>query len=239
MGNFNFNTDLEDYNASMSGNASFFSLADDGDSAMVRVMYKNASDIEAKTVHEIKVVENGKEYTKTVNCLRDYGEPMDKCPLCEAHYKTKVKIVVPLYNIETNEVQFWSRGLGMNNSFYTQLVTLCNEHNPIVSYPVEIVRNGKKGDMKTTYDMIAEEYDGTELEDLPEIPSPIGTVILDKSYDELVTYLNTGSFATGDSNPMNSAPNTNTEVRRRRDVSVSNNITRRRSITNDTEECPL
>ena len=60
----------------------------------------------------------------------------------------------------------------------------------------EIERHGKKGDTQTTYEIYEVGSDGTTLQDLPEVIEPLGNIILDKSYDELDSYVRTGSFAT-------------------------------------------
>ena len=56
-------------------------------------------------------------------------------------------------------------------------------------------------------------------------------MILEKSFDELTTYVNTGSFLEGDANPVN-YDNNAPEIRRRRDVSASG-VTRRRTNNSD------
>ena len=95
---------------------------------------------------------------------------------------------------------------------------------------MEIERNGAKGDTNTVYEMYPDVADGTLLEDLPEAPDPVGTSILEKTFDELTTYVQTGSFETGDANPINrtSASNDGVESRRRRDVSANGGVARRR-----------
>ena len=228
MAKFNPAADMDNYTVSNTG---YFSLAEDGDTAKVRIMYTSAEDIEGYSVHKVNV--NGSD--RWVNCLREYGDPMDNCPLCSARYKLQPRFFVPMYIEEgknQGDVVIWDRGPGKNNSFYNQLVTLCNENNPLISHVIEIERHGAKGDFDTTYEMFAGPSDGTLPEDLPEVPTPEGTFILDKSYDELLTFVNTGSFEIGDNNPVNRGTNnagttSTVEPRRRRDVSVSNPVRRR------------
>ena len=45
------------------------------------------------------------------------------------------------------------------------------------------------------------ENDGTTLEDLPEIPQVLGTIVLDKSYEDMADYIETGSFPPDESTP--------------------------------------
>lgn len=230
MAKFNPAADIDNYSVNNTG---YFSLADDKDKAKVRIMYTSADDIEGYSVHKVNV--NGSD--RWVSCLREYQDPVDNCPLCAARYKLQARFFVPMYMEDgknKGDVVIWDRGPGKNNSFYTQLVDLCNENNPLISHVVEIERNGVKGDFGTTYEMYAGPDDGTLPEDLPEPPVPEGTFILEKTYDELLTFVNTGSFEVGDNNPVNRGANNtgadNTgavEPRRRRNVSVSNPIRRR------------
>ena len=208
MAKFNL-SDIDNYS---SGEFGYFSLKEDGDTARVRFMYNSSDDIEGYAVHRVKV--NG--FDRMVSCLREYSDPLDKCPLCEAHYNVIPKFYIPLYNIDTGDVVFWERG----KNFVPQLMDFCTKCNPPVAFPVEIERIGAKGDINTKYEFYPEANDGTLLEDLPEIPNPIGTIVLDKTYDELVTYVNTGSFDVGDSNPIN-RDNGGVEQRRRRDTSAT------------------
>lgn len=226
MGKINPATDLENYS---SNNTSYFSLKDDKDTAMVRFMYNSINDVEAFAVHKVKV--NG--FDRYVNCLREYTDPLDKCPLCESGHRVIARLFLPLYKIDTGETMLWDR----SSKFYNTMTDLCAKCNPLVSFPIEIERNGAKGDMNTFYEFYPEPSDGTLIEDLPEPPNPIGTIILDKTYDELMTYVQTGSFDTGESNPMNSTSSYNSsngEVRRRRDVSANSTLPRRRSTSGNT-----
>ena len=188
MGRFNYQ-DSDNYGNSSSN---FFSLKDDGDIARVRFMYNDLNDVTGYAVHEIEV-DGNKRY---VNCLRSYNEPKSKCPCCANDYMQKAKIYVPLYNVDTKEVQLWERG----KKFLGKLQSICTRYarqdSPLVNHVFEIERHGKKGDTQTTYEVYEVGSDDTTLQDLPEVIEPLGNVILDKSYDELDSYVRTGSFAT-------------------------------------------
>ena len=188
MGRFNYQ-DSDNYGNSSSN---FFSLKDDGDVARVRFMYNDLKDVVGYAVHEIEV-DGNKRY---VNCLRSYNEPKSNCPCCANDYMQKAKIYVPLYNVDTKEVQLWERG----KKFLGKLQSICTRYarqdSPLVNHIFEIERNGKKGDQQTTYEVYEVGSDDTTLQDLPEVIEPLGNVILDKSYDELDSYVRTGSFAT-------------------------------------------
>lgn len=183
MAKIGFN-DFNNYGGETNG--SFFSLKNDGDTAVVRFMYDTMNDLEGFAVHEVEV--DGKK--RYVNCLRDYNEPVENCPFCEAKMKVVAKLFVPLYNIDEEEVQTWDRG----KTFVTKLSELFAKFTPLVSTPFEIERNGEPGDKKTKYETYELPTDEVTLEDLPEPPKILGIVVLDKTYEEMVEFLETGTF---------------------------------------------
>ena len=220
MARFNIN-EVENYGGQ--GGGGFFSLKNDKDVATVRFMYNTIDDVEGYAVHEIEV--DGKK--RYVNCLREYNQPLDDCPLCAAKFKVLARLFVILYDVESEEVKIWDRG----KTFFSKLSSLCARYNPLVSTPFEIERNGKKGDTKTTYETYALDTDDVTLEDLPEVPELLGTLILDKSYEELEFFLDNGYFeedveeqAPPERNPKNDRRNSTSKrelaneapVRRRR-----------------------
>ena len=220
MARFNIN-EVENYEGQ--GGGGFFSLKNDKDVATVRFMYNTIDDVEGYSVHEIEV--DGKK--RYVNCLREYNQPLDDCPLCAAKFRVVARLFVILYDVESEEVKIWDRG----KTFFSKLSSLCARYNPLVSTPFEIERNGKKGDTKTTYETYALDTDDVTLEDLPEVPELLGTLILDKSYEELEFFLDNGYFeedveeqAPPERNPKNDRRNSTSKrelaneapVRRRR-----------------------
>ena len=173
------------------GGAGFFSLKDDGDTARVRFMYDGVDSIEAFAVHQIEGEDGRKRY---VNCLRDYRDPIDKCPFCREKKQTQVKLFIPIYNIDEDKVQIWERG----KKFVQKMVSICsrysNSDTPLCSHTFDIERSGKKGDTSTTYEIYPADKDNTTLEDLPEVPNPLGGLVLDKSAEDMDAFLETGYF---------------------------------------------
>ena len=102
MAQFRLN-DAENYGGNGAG---FFSLKDDGDSKPVRFMYTSVDDIQGYAVHRIGV--NGRN--RYVNCLREYNEPIDSCPLCKARNFQSGKFFFSLYDIDEDTVLIWDRG---------------------------------------------------------------------------------------------------------------------------------
>jgi len=194
--------------------ASFFRLKNDKDTAKVRFMYNDIDDVQGVVVHSVPV--EGSQYDRDVNCLRAYNEPLDECPLCKAGYKTRVKIYVPLYNVDADEVQIWTR----SKSYGAKLSGLCSRYakkGNLVNNIFEIERNGAKNDKQTTYNEYLDDTDDTELEDLPEIPDPIGTAVMDKSFEELEYYAKNKTFPnSGSSKRSNIDDDSEEDVPRRR-----------------------
>lgn len=193
MSRFNV-SDIGNYDVKPSGK--FFTLKNDKDVARVRILYESAEDIDGYAVHRVSV--DGRD--RYINCLREYNDPMGKCPFCANGMKVQPKLFVPLYNEDTQELQFWERG----STFSSQLSGLVARYKNIVSRTFDIERNGAKGDTKTTYQFYpVDEPDGTTVQDilddlgLSEMPTPVGTIIMDKSAEEMQAYIDNGSFPEG------------------------------------------
>lgn len=188
---FSYN-DVDNYGNN--GNSNFFQLQNDGDTARVRFMYRNINDVEGLAVHEIKIGDK----RRYVNCVREYTDPIDKCPLCKANYKVIAKLFVPIYNEETGEVLIWERG----KKFFSKITDLCGRYDNLVSQVFEIVRHGKPKDTQTTYEIWPiGSPDNTTLEDLPEAPKVLGSgIVLDKTPDEMDYFLRYGDFPNNSDN---------------------------------------
>lgn len=185
MSRFSMN-DADNYgNSANSG--SFFTLKDDGDTARVRFLYRTIDDVEGYAVHQVQI---GEKY-RYVNCLRNYNDPIDNCPLCKAQYKILPKMFLKLYNEDTQECQIWERG----KTYFQRIANLASHYNPLCNAVIEVQRHGKKGDMKTTYDFWPGETSEVNLEDY-ECAEPLGTIILDKNAQEMEEFLNSGNFPT-------------------------------------------
>lgn len=196
MARFSAN-DADNYGGSGS---SFFSLKNDGDTARVRFMYNDMEDVEGYAVHEVHDGDN----RRYVNCLREYNEPKDKCPFCAAGYNQIAKLYIPLYDVDEGEVKIWERG----KQFFNKIGGICarytNSDTPLVAHTFDVERHGKKGDTSTTYELYETGNDDTCLEDLPEAPEVLGSIILDKTAEEMEDFLEYGEF------PANGAPNRST-----------------------------
>lgn len=189
-----FNTETADKYGGQGG-AGYFSLKNDKDVARVRFMYNGIDDVEGYAVHQVEI--DGKK--RYVNCLREYNEPKDKCPFCRENKFTAAKLFVPIYNMDEEKVQVWERG----KKFIAKISSICARYPDVVSHVFEIERNGKKGEQTTTYEIYEVDKDETTLEDLPEVVDPLGTIVLDKSADDMEFFLDNGYFPPdGDEAPV-------------------------------------
>ena len=180
-------SDLNKYVGSGSG-ASYFKLANDKDVASVRYMIDSIEDLDdyAFVVHRVKVGDKERD----VNCLREYNSPVSDCPFCEAKYKYTTQVYIPLYDVDSEEIKIWPRG----PKYIQKLQGLCGRYKHLVSHIFEIERNGKAHSMQTTYENYEQGQDETTLDDLPEVPEILGTLVMDKTAEDMAYYVQEGEF---------------------------------------------
>lgn len=192
---------IEQYNSGSSGNSGYFSLKDDKDTARVRFLYEGAEEVEGFTVHRVAVGDR----ERYVNCLVEEGGSITDCPFCQAKYPKFAKLFIPLYNEDADQLQVWERG----QKFYGTISGLCARYPNLVSRTFDIERNGKKGEQTTTYSVYpVGDADGTSVQDILDdlgieaIPNPLGTIILNKTADEMEQYIERGAFPSNDTPPV-------------------------------------
>ena len=186
-----FTFDEADSYGSSGNSGSYFSLKDDRDTARVHLIGNDINDFYGYAVH--KVTTGDKD--RYVNCLRKHGDPVDDCPFCASGdseiKKVYAKMFIPLYNIDADEVQIWERG----KSFFRDLSSYCTRNPNVVSCVTEIERLGAKGDTSTRYNLIKVDDSDATVEDFQDdVPEVIGTIVLDKTYEDMEYYLDKGDF---------------------------------------------
>lgn len=177
----------------------FFSLKNDGDEAIVRIMHDSVNDFDILTTHPITV--GGK--FRSINCIREPRDPMDKCPLCKNGTKVQSRIFIHMIQYVTNpqgqieaKPVVWERSI----SYATKLKNDIDEYGPLSNCIFKIRRNGKAGDMQTTYDMrlgnpsMYNEANYPKVEDAFKNYTACGTVVLDKNYEEMSSFVVNGTF---------------------------------------------
>lgn len=171
------------------GGGGFFGIQNDKEVKQIRFMYNSVDDVEGMSVHKVDVGDK-KRY---VNCLREYNDPIEKCPFCAEHIPVQARLFIPVYNIAEDAVQIWDRGKTM----FPKITSICSRYasdKNLVNSVFEVERNGKPGDQKTTYEIFKISDDNTEIEDLPEIPQVLGGLVLEKNADEMEHYLQYDEF---------------------------------------------
>jgi hypothetical protein len=163
------------------GGGFFTELKDDGDTAVVRFLYKDDKDVDFAFVHSVKI----NEKSRYVKCK---GKD---CPLCESIGKPKLRLFLQVYH--NDEVKLWERG----KTFIPKFIRIAERFNPIYNYEFEVIRNGKKGDTKTNYEIFkvedSESIDESVLEKKSSIVDGKNGFVLDLNMEEMKEVIN-GEF---------------------------------------------
>lgn len=183
----------------------FFSLKNNGDTAIVRIMHNSIEDFDIMTTHQIKI---GDKYRK-ISCIRDPREPLDKCPLCAKGEKVQQRFFIHMiqYVTEDNgeivaQPVIWERAAG---EYATKLKTLIDEYGPLSENLFKIKRNGEAKSMDTTYEIMYAAPVAYPHERYPKNEeafknyTALGRVVLDKTFNEVSTFVSTGAFPKADS----------------------------------------
>ena len=190
----------------------YFKLKDDGDIAIARLNIGTTDDLMFASVHTIGI--NGK-WIK-VSCLNPLGSYNGDCALCSAHNanpkgavsKAAKKLFIPMlvsYRDPNSATGYtapapviWDRPAAFSRELANKLMIAGDLRNTLVL----ITRNGKAGDMQTTYsmDILPAEHPVFKPEMIPADFSAFnGFNIAKHSYwektaEEINTYLTTGQF---------------------------------------------
>ena len=182
--------DVDNYNTGGTGGG-FLQLKEHRQKVRVRFMLEDIEDLNdyIYIVHTCKT-KSGSEYGTDVNCLREYNEPVDNCPLCAAGIKTSIKVFVPVWNEDEQKVQIWTRGKKM----IEKLQSLMSRYKDFPSHIFEIERNGKPKDTGTTYEIYEVDQDDTTLDDLDELPKIEGVAFKEYTEEDMEYFLEAGEF---------------------------------------------
>ena len=151
------------------GGSSFFKL-EDGETGRVRFLYNTINDIEFLAVHSIN--QNG-QYA-TIDCNRLPSDPIDKCKWCSQQNRPVSRVVIPLFNLDANEVQYWTRTeQWVEGTLIPTLEETIPQGQPISGQNFKIKRTGKE--LKTTYNIMPEmgtTNDGKTRDQFGEVKDP-------------------------------------------------------------------
>lgn len=169
---------------------SYFSLKDDGDEAIVRFAYSDPSQLEVFTTHNVTIDNR----FRRVNCLRSFGEPVAKCPLCESGQNPQQRTYIKLIEYSRAEdgsivatPKIWERPA----SYLQILGNLFTEYGNISECVFKIRRSGERGSLQTTYSIL---FGNPSIYNSDLYPrdfsafdnySVVGGPLMDKTFEEM------------------------------------------------------
>lgn len=193
----------------------FFSLKNDGDSALVRIMHDTPESITPFDTHKVPTPKF--KFGRTVNCLRTPEEPIDNCPLCKAGHKLTTKIFVKMIEYVKQEdgtikavPKIWEKPLG----FAWELTGKMKIYGPLSQSLFIITRHtpNPSDPKNTTYSMDCAPAHMYPLEAYPNHPelfegfNVVGHGLYSPSHEDMEYYLVNGDFPTKAQTATESAP---------------------------------
>ena len=201
----------------------FFKLKDDGDIAIARLNIGCNEDMDFASVHTIGA--NGR--WMKVSCLNPLGSYAGDCALCAAHAanpkgaisKSAKKLFIQMmvsYRDPASATGYtapapviWDRPAAFSRELANKLMIAGDLRNTLVL----ITRNGKAGDMQTTYsmDILPADHPVFKPEMIPADFSAFANFNIarhsywEKTADEINTYLTTGQFPEKNAAPQQPA----------------------------------
>jgi hypothetical protein len=217
MANFSYNdyqqvVEQAQANGEGSAKVGYFKLRQDGDIAIARINIGSTDDMMFASVHTMNV---GGRWMK-VSCLNPLGVNGGQCALCSAHTanpngpigKSAKKLFIPMmvsYRDPNAEGGYtapapviWDRPAAFSRELANKLMVAGDLRNTLVL----ITRNGKAGDMQTTYsmDILPSDHPVFKPTMVPADFSAFNNFNIakhsywEKSAEEINTFLTTGQF---------------------------------------------
>jgi hypothetical protein len=204
----------------------YFKLKDDGDIAIARINLASTDEFMFAAVHTLSV---GGKWMK-VSCLNPLGMNAAGCPLCSANHanpkgsvgKSAKKMFIPMlvsYRDPNSTTGYtpvtpviWDRPAAFSRELANKLMVAGNLKDVLVL----ITRNGKAGDMQTTYsvDVLPANHPVFKPDMIPADFSAFNNFNIakhsywEKTAEEINTFLATGQFPERAQNNNQQAVNT-------------------------------
>lgn len=168
---------LMNYKPNKSGK--YFSLKN-GEEARVRFLYDDIKEIYSMWVHEFTTPQYP-QYA-TIVCPSQGDGRSENCKWCASGAPRSNKVIVGLYNLESNEIQYWKRAAGyVQQNLIPLIEEVAKLNQPIASQVYKIKRNGES--LQTTYTIIPTgQPDGQTKATFGELEDPYDIGII-KEYD--------------------------------------------------------
>lgn len=205
--------DVGQNNSNQNFSVGFFSLKNDGDEAIVRIMHDSTDSFDIVSTHAINV---GGKYRR-VNCCRTPREPVESCPLCASGNPSQQRFYIHLIQYTRNEngqvvpeAKVWERSLAYANTIKNLIV----EYGPLSNLIFKIKRSGAAGSMDTKYTIMYANPQMYPENIYPPVPNAfdgytaIGNVVMDKTVKDIIYFVTNGSFP----EVQNDAPKQNAPV---------------------------
>lgn len=162
------------------GGGKYFSIKP-GETARVRFLYNTTNDIVPYVVHEFNTPGN----SVTIDCGRQNNEPLDACKWCASGNPAVVRVVIPLYNESTGEIEYWKKtGTWVQNTLQP-LAQQLQQGQPISGQVFIIGRTGEG--LQTRYSVMPDmsrQNDGKTADQFGEIQDAYTTgMIKEADYD--------------------------------------------------------
>ena len=192
-------------------NVGYFKLKDDGDTAIVRIMHSDVNSFDMLSVHNVNL--NGKWVN--VNCIREANQPTSSCPLCSKGEQLRSRIFIKVIRYTQDEQgniiatpEIWDRPI----SYAKKLADLMADYGDLTEHLFRVRRNGKAGTLQVDYTISYIPTTGYNAANYPadihlfDTYKTLGRRVYDKNYDELVTFINTGSFPAKENTQADTTP---------------------------------
>lgn len=131
---------LRDLDKYTSGGGAFFKIAD-GEKKSVRFLYNTVQEVEESPllVHQF----SGEKFA-TIDCNRpDKTQPLSDCKWCAMGNKPQVRVIIPMYEEETQQIVYWNRLASFANDNLLPLFENLPAGVPISGQSFIISRTGK------------------------------------------------------------------------------------------------
>ena len=130
---------LNDADKYTGGGSSFFKL-EDGEKKSVRFLYNTVQELidSALVVHEF----TGSKFA-TIDCSRNPDEPVDSCKWCAMGNNPVMRVVLPMYEETTGEIQYWKKSGSFVKDTLLPLFENLPPNVPISGQSFIVSRTGK------------------------------------------------------------------------------------------------
>ena len=131
----------------------YFSLKQDGQEAIVRIMLNSTDDFDIVGIHKVK---DG-DKTRSVSCIGDQKDPAKNCPLCASKNGRVYRFYIPLIEYVKNEngqvvgvPKIWER----SSSYINKVASFISEYGSLSDVVLKVKRHGVAGSKDTTYEIM-------------------------------------------------------------------------------------